>query len=94
MNERIKEIEDKLHDGDYDCYFTSALGNDVCDKSASQAIEYLLSTITSLLAENDKYREALKEVQLASKDDTLPDFYLLARTVNNIAQSALREEQE
>lgn len=76
----LEEIKDKFNSGHY---LHSGIAED--------DVESLLYIVKSLQEERDKYKEALKIAQSAAKNDTIPDFYLLARTINNITKSALNE---
>ena len=53
---RIDEIKEQLAEENYDCWFTSAMRNDVHDTSASDAIKYLLSKLEDAEKALDKIK--------------------------------------
>ena len=75
---RIDEIKEQLAEENYDCWFTSAMGNDVHDTSASDAIKYLLSKL-------EISEKALEKI--ANADLDRPDAYPLM----NMADEALQQ---
>lgn len=92
----IKEIERGFENGEYKTWYMAISGEEREFTIAHDAIGFLLSTIKSLQAERDKYKEAL--LSIVNYDDGLirmhEELGELVTIYERIAQSALKEEPE